>query len=599
MSSKLRHVWEMQEVTLQATGDYENPYTNQEVWIDLTGPGFMKRIHGFWDGDVTYRVRFVATGPGEWSWVSGAAQDDSGLVGKSGSIQAIEWSEAERLENPCRRGFVRASDNGHAFRMADGTPFFYLADTWWATATSRYPWYDDDDERAVGPEMGFKDLVQYRKRQGFSGIAMIASFPTWSDDGHPSTLILDDALKTTVRAAWQVDGTPSSEEAARRPAKEMSNGGGRPFLFPGKVSGYEDVVPDFEHINPAYFRELDLKVQYLNDNGMIPFIEVARRDVTQVWKNYYPWPDSYARYIHYVYCRYHANNTLLSPIHFDYAHHALPASEMNEPANIVMQQYGPPPYDNPVSANAAPSTLLNFGGPDKAPWLTFHQIGNWREHVHFWHLTEIFRSEPTVPGVNGEPYYPGFPDDTPPATSEEANLNFRAGMYGGFLSGGLAGYIYGAEGMWGGNVEAASRYKIWDAIQFTSGSQVRHLRTFVMSQGSRYQELVPDVELVIPNKSGNPDGYRGWAYCAHTPDLAWVLCYFEKDCPPTTLRSLRPGTSYTGEWFNPRTGEWHGGHAAVSLRTDAIGRARVPEYPDDQDWALSLRNEEETDGHSA
>jgi uncharacterized protein DUF4038/uncharacterized protein DUF5060 len=599
MIKNTTHVWELQELELQAANAYENPYIDVDAWIDLVGPGFAKRIYGFWDGGSTFRVRFVATEPGHWTWSSGASADDPGLNGRSGELDAVAWSEAEKEENLCRRGFARPTANGHAFELADGTEFFYLADTWWATATSRYRWYNDDKERPIGPEMGFKDLVRYRKRQGFNGIAMITGFPTWADDGLPSTVVMDDDEQTTVRAAWQTDGSPASESHAPLPAKEMRNEGGRPFLFPGRVAGYEQIVPDFERINPDYFRQLDRKIGHLNANGMIPFIEVARRDTTPVWRKYYPWPESYARFIHYVFCRYHAYGVFLSPIHYDYAGNALPADEMNSPANLVVDRYGPLPYDNPVSANAAPSTLLNFGGPDKARWLTFHQIGNWREHVHLWHLTEIFRSEPTVPGVNGEPYYPGFPDDRPAATSEEANLNFRAGMYGGFLSGGLAGYIYGAEGMWGGNVEAGSKYKIWDAVQFTSGNQIRHLRTFVMSQGSRYQDLVPDVELVIPNKSGNPEGYRGWAYCAHTPDLAWVLCYFEKDCPPATLRSLRPDASYYHEWFNPRTGVWQEGDAVASLRTDAVGRVRVPKYPDDQDWALSLRIDEKTDGHAA
>ena len=60
------HVWETQEIILQASQDYPNPYAEVDCWIELEGPGFAKRVYGFWDGGHTFRVRFVATAPGEW-----------------------------------------------------------------------------------------------------------------------------------------------------------------------------------------------------------------------------------------------------------------------------------------------------------------------------------------------------------------------------------------------------------------------------------------------------------------------------------------------------------------------------------------------------
>jgi hypothetical protein len=46
-------------------------------------------------------------------------------------------------------------------------------------------------------------------------------------------------------------------------------------------------------------------------------METVRRDIGTAWKYPYPWPDSYARYIHYIFCRYQANICLFNPIHFD------------------------------------------------------------------------------------------------------------------------------------------------------------------------------------------------------------------------------------------------------------------------------------------
>ncbi len=67
-----------------------------------------------------------------------------------------------------------------------------------------------------------------------------------------------------------------------------------------RIPGYEDVVPDFERINPEYFQVMDRKIDYLDAEGFIPFIEVTRRDVTTAWRAFYDWPESYARYVQYV-----------------------------------------------------------------------------------------------------------------------------------------------------------------------------------------------------------------------------------------------------------------------------------------------------------
>jgi hypothetical protein len=41
------HVWELLEVKLQSQKKYTNPYTDVEVWIELTGPGLVKEFMDF------------------------------------------------------------------------------------------------------------------------------------------------------------------------------------------------------------------------------------------------------------------------------------------------------------------------------------------------------------------------------------------------------------------------------------------------------------------------------------------------------------------------------------------------------------------------
>jgi len=160
------HIWEKVELTFVAEKAFQNPYTEATVWVDLAGPGFSKRVYGFWDGGKEFKVRVTATAPGLWHWKSGSEPHDSGLAGKTGSFVAKEWTEAEKRENPLRRGFLQATPNRHALQTADGTPFFVIGDTWYAVGTNRFKWNDDDVERPMGPTAGFKDFVRYRRAQG-------------------------------------------------------------------------------------------------------------------------------------------------------------------------------------------------------------------------------------------------------------------------------------------------------------------------------------------------------------------------------------------------------------------------------------------------
>jgi len=583
-----KHVWETIEIVLEAKGTYANPYTEVDVWVDLEGPGFSKRVYGFWDGGSTFRVRLLATAPGDWRWTSGSHPDDPGLSGQQGAFEALPWSETELAENPNRRGFLRANADGHALTYADGTPFYLLADTWWATATHRFPWREEPTE--LGPGMSFQDMVQYRRAQGFNGIAMIACYPQWANDGQPPRIILDEASGLAMRSAWRQEGTQS--------AKDMHNEGGRPFAFPGRVPGYERIFPDVERINPAYFQAMDRKIAYLCDNGMVPFIEALRRDGLGIWKEYYPWPDTYTRYMRYLFSRYQAHNCLLSPLHFDFGGASLPPRSLNAPINSVVDA-GVPAFGTLLTCNSSGSSLINFGNDDQAPWLTLHQIGNIRDHNTHWQLHEIYdESEPPKPALNGEPFYDmeshlydvGWPQGMV-AGSEETAAYTRSGMYGSFLSGGLAGYIYGAGGLWGGDIEPEAPYKTWDGLQYLSGEQLRHLEAFVWCEGDRFQELVPNAELVVPNKNSGPRGNRGWSYASRTPEKDLFLVYFELDCPQEALvRGTRYEATYQADWFNPRSGEWVD---AGLLTANVWCEVALPPRPDDQDWGLRLKLVEE------
>jgi len=593
ISAAPAHTWQKQELTLTSQGSFANPYTDVRVWVDLKGPGFEKRVYGFWDGGRIFKVRVLATAPGQWTWRSGSDPQDSGLSGKSGSFAATEWSEAEKKENPLRRGFLRATANHHALETADGTPFFVVGDTWYSAATNRFRWHDDGKERPIGPEAGFKDYIRLRKSQGYNWVNIIAAFPNWDNDGQPWHIVMNDADHTTIRSAWLEFGTGPDNRTGT--AKNMKNEGGRPFMFPGKVPGYENIFPDVDRINPEYFKYLDRKIDYLNEQGLVPFIEVSRRDASECWRKYYNWPESYSRFIEYVFSRYQANNTVLSPIHLDIIQESITIQEFLDAIHLAFQKYGPPPFGNLLSANANPSTLVNWG---ENSWVTLQQTGNKREHEYYWYLTEIFRDPHPQPGLNGEPYYSGYVDarglgggykyGAQGGTSKDDQY-VRSAMYGNVLSGGLAGHVYGAEGIWGADIEPAAPIHMWDAFKWNSGAQMKYLPEFILSCGKRYQDLVPD-QFVVPSQTHTVKGYEGWAYAARTQDEELFLVYFEKGCPKSLIRGAKLIGQYRARWFNPRNGEWSDvGDGKV--KSNNIGEIQLPDFPSDGDWALSLTYE--------
>jgi hypothetical protein len=223
-----------------------------------------------------------------------------------------------------------------------------------------------------------------------------------------------------------------------------------------------------------------------------------------------------------------------------------------------------------------------------------------REHNNYWYLTEIFNLKKPKPGLNGEPYYAGYKDNRGKGAvnytrgaeggTQRDNAFVHSAMYGSFLSGGLAGHVYGAEGIWGADIEPTAPTKMWDAFQWKSGAEMQHLRTFAFSIGNRYQELEPIADLISPNKSYDILSYEGWAYCARTPDKKVFLAYLEKGSPAAEIRGARLNSIYRAQWFNPRDGSWTNAGDGT-LVASKIGVIKLPKVPEDKDWGLKLTYE--------
>lgn len=255
----------------------------------------------------------------------------------------------------------------------------------------------------------------------------------------------------------------------------------------------------------------------------------------------------------------------------------------------MLDRWGMPPFARLISANPHETVRRCFG--DDCRWLTLHMAGNAdRHHDHYEeYLSGDYFAKPVRPCVNGEPQYAGWYEVRGESVggSLEDDLDVRSAMYGSVLCGGLGGHIYGANGIWGGDVEDYAKDKMWEAIQWSSDGQMQYLRDFILSAGEAYTSLVPHRELVTPNENGPAQGFRGWAFAARTDDRGLFMIYFEPGCAQARVSGARPNATYEVRGFDPASGEWldwAGGKAVA----DGGGVIRLPVPPADRDLAVRL-----------
>jgi hypothetical protein len=216
-----------------------------------------------------------------------------------------------------------------------------------------------------------------------------------------------------------------------------------------------------------------------------------------------------------------------------------------------------------------------------------HTVGNNpRNHAIYDSIEELFRLEPAYPAANLEPYYTGWNHainrpggETPAENSARDNYFSRAMMYGSVLSGALAGHVHGtaAYDVTSTGEPAGWRPHIWTALLYESGAQMQHLRAFVLSEGSRYQQLLLASRDLEPRSIPDAvaDGLDGWSFLMRTPERDFALLYFENKALKARLKGFSPGARYSWTWFGPHNGEWS---RAIALQADAAGVLAAPPF---------------------
>src|ERR1700722_8700699 len=148
------------EVVFHATGKHADPFNDVTMDVIFSNPdGVPYRVPAFWDGGNVWKARYASPLLGAHTYVTKCAEDP-GLNGVRGTIQVTAY----RGKNPLyKHGPIQVAPDKRYLQHADGTPFFWLGDTWWMGLAKRLQWPDE-----------FKALAADRVQKGFNVVQIVA-----------------------------------------------------------------------------------------------------------------------------------------------------------------------------------------------------------------------------------------------------------------------------------------------------------------------------------------------------------------------------------------------------------------------------------------
>ncbi len=128
ISAKSVEQWGREEITLHSGHAYSNPFTQVQLSARFTSHGKSVVAPGYYDGELTWRIRFMPEQQGEWHFTT--SSNDPDLNNQSGSFVV-------RPPSAGNHGPVVVAKKFH-FSYSDGTPYFLLG-------TTLYNWLNRDD----------------------------------------------------------------------------------------------------------------------------------------------------------------------------------------------------------------------------------------------------------------------------------------------------------------------------------------------------------------------------------------------------------------------------------------------------------------------
>ena len=531
------------EVRTQANVMVEIPFTAnkddrdafQEVTLDVvfeTPQGRTLKVPAFWAGGHTWKVRYASPVVGTHRWRSVCSVPvDQGLYGLTGSVTV----ERYRGDNPLyRHGPVRVAADRRHFEHGDGTPFFWLGDTWWMGLCRRLHWPEE-----------FQQLAADRKVKGFTVVQIVAGL-------YPDMPAFDPRGANEAGFPWE---------------------------------------KDYARIRPEYFDKADQRLQYLVDQGFVPCIVGA-------WGYHLPWlgTERIKQHWRYLVARYAALPVVWcaageGTMPFYGSKHGSEDAAMQKKGwtDVIRSMRATDPFGRMITIHPSRSARETVADPAVLDF-DMHQTGHMPEAMigrMAQQMRAAYEGRPAMPVIAGESSYDSLDLGCELLSGDASRQMFWVGL----MHNGAAGGTYGANGIWqvnrrgvpcgpsphGGNWGLIP----WDvAMKQPSSAQVGFAKQFLAQYPWRRLEPQPDT-VAWADEQAAKDDVRPCAVGVCTE----LRVIYVPRARPVTAKQLASNADYSVGLFDPVGG------ACTYLgqfRTNTIGSWRCPAPDHKHDWVLVL-----------
>jgi hypothetical protein len=520
-----------------------DPFNDVQVDMLVTAPdGSQLRIPAYWAGGQTWRVRYSSPAVGVHHWkLQCSDKTNRDLNDVSGTITIDPYTGDHALY---RHGFIKVSPDHRHLVYGDGTPFFWLGDTWWMGLCSRLHWPED-----------FQKLAADRKAKGFNVIQIVAGL-------YPDMFPFDPRGANEAGFPWE---------------------------------------PNYARIRPEYFDAADKRIEYLVEQGFTPCIVGA-------WGYFMPWmgAEKMQQHWRYLIARYGAMPVVWCaageanlPWYLTKGFPYDDRGQVKQWTQVMKYIRETDPYHRLLTVHPTGiGRLSSRNATDDAGLLDFDMLQTphgRRDAVAptLKTVTQSYADTPIMPVINGEAAYEMLHDTLPTQWTRQ--------MFWLCMTNGGAGHTYGANGIWQVNRRGqphgpsphhkpgSNGYGViaWDDAMNLPGSTQVALGKKLFEQYD-WQRWEPHAAWAsyttdLSSKAGHP-GYGPFATGSKSVRLIYV-----PELYPVMVKELEPGESYHARIFDPVSGKISElGKIVVS---DGGWTAEAPVQTDAVDWVLIVERE--------
>lgn len=512
---------------------YSDPFNEVTLNVIFTDPSGDEHLTpAFWVGEQTWRVRYASPKMGTHHWRSICSDiSNAGLHRQEGVLEVTPYEG----DNPLlHHGPLRVSANRRYLEHLDGTPFFWLGDTWWMGLCHRLRWPGD-----------FHTLTTDRVQKGFSVIQIVAGI-------YPDMPAFDERGANEAGFPWE---------------------------------------ENFTRINPAYFDMADLHIHHLVQKGLMPCI-------VGCWGYYLVWMgvEKMKQHWRYLVARYGAYPVVwclagegTMPYYLSKEREKDREFQKKGWTELAAHLREVDPYHHPITIHpTSPNCARNMVDDPSLLDIDMLQTGHSdRDSIPntVRLVSEAYIRTPTIPVINGEVCYEGI--------GEACRQEVQRFMFWVCMLSGASGHTYGANGIWQVNTKEAPygpspHGMSWGDTPWEEAYQLPGSRQLGLGKRllERYEwwRFEPHPEWVEPH--ANKENYHA-PYSGGIPSQVRVV-FLPSGVWGITVKGIEADINYRAFLFNPATGQEQE-IGAVESDDQGNWRPSLSRPPIYQDWVLVLK----------